>query len=609
MFRSIKFLKAIVSLTVIAALNAGGLNVYATDLVPSDDLKSGASVFVFRSSRKKPQERGGEAAGSRKGRAGGTVARREQFNKQLAADRKKKADQARARRLAAARAAARERNARLKLSNTLTARADAMMDKGDVAGAAVNYREALKANPKNADAAGSLSDALTVQGIELAGNDGNEAGVAPLEEAIKYDPNNSIAFAKLGEIYDAKNDTAKAILNYEKAVALDPGLTSVFMPLGLAYVDSGNAAKADMYLAKAEAAGIDTSDARFARIEVLSEQNKNTEALAAVDNIIRAEPLNAEAYYQRASIYSRSNDMAKANASYSEAVRIDPQMAAAWFDLGVSYYNQGDYANAVKAYQEVLRIDNTNARAHANLAATYRQLERFREANAEYKLAEANGLKGDADLYSEWGFCLGKTNEWDKSVVRLETAQNISPSAVDDTNVGWAYYNAAQADKAEKRDAEANAKLEKGKQSLQRAVSKDPELDAAYLNLGSTQNSLGEHEEARQSLDNALRLHNDWAIALNQLGLAYRGLNDLSTAISTFNRAVAVDGNNVMGLFNLGSAQYASGDKRGAKRTQDRLRKLRPDLADQLGNIIAGALLDEAGRQIRKKVRIPGLPF
>ena len=185
----------------------------------------------------------------------------------------------------------------------------------------------------------------------------------------------------------------------------------------------------------------------------------------------------------------------------------------------------------------------------------------------------------------------------------------MGTSAVDDTNVGWAYYNAAQADKAAQNDAEAKVKLEKGKESLQVAVQKDPNLDAAYMNLGSTQNSLGEHDEAVLSLNQAVRLHNDWAIALNQLGLAYRGTNNLSMALSQFDRVVTLDGNNIAGLFNLGSTQYASGDKRGAKRTQDRLRRLNPDLANRLGNIIAGRLIDEGTRRIMNKIRIPGIPF
>jgi cytochrome c-type biogenesis protein CcmH/NrfG len=80
-------------------------------------------------------------------------------------------------------------------------------------------------------------------------------------------------------------------------------------------------------------------------------------------------------------------------------------------------------------------------------------------------------------------------------------------------------------------------------------------------------------------------------------------------ALTQFNRVVALDGNNVTGLFNLGSAQHASGDKKGAKKTQERLRKLNPALANQLGSILAGKAIDAGKREIRKKIPIPRIPF
>ncbi len=82
-------------------------------------------------------------------------------------------------------------------------------------------------------------------------------------------------------------------------------------------------------------------------------------------------------------------------------------------------------------------------------------------------------------------------------------------------------------------------------------------------------------------------------------------MNNLGQAIAQFNRVVSIDGNNIGGLFNLGSAQYASGDKKGAKKTQDKLKRLNPALAEQLGGIIAGAVINEAGKQIKKAVKIP----
>ena len=109
----------------------------------------------------------------------------------------------------------------------------------------------------------------------------------------------------------------------------------------------------------------------------------------------------------------------------------------------------------------------------------------------------------------------------------------------------------------------------------------------------------------------ANELHPNWTIALNQLGLSYRGMNDLNSALQAFNAAVNADGNYVNGLFNLGKTQYATGDKKGAKKTQDRLSKLDNQLAAQLGSIIAGKLIEAGTNEVKKKIpfSIPKFPF
>jgi tetratricopeptide (TPR) repeat protein len=604
-------IRTFVSFLLILSILSTGLviDVKANDLVPESDLSGGASVFVFRGSRKQPQERGAVRSFSSGGAS--VNVRRERVKNQIAVNRKKKADAAKARAAAVARARARERNRKLRLSNTLTATAEKQLAEGNLAGATVNFREALKANPNNADAKLGLSEALTATGIVMAGDAQNDSAVSYFEEAVKLDPKNGSAFAKLGEIHDAKGRNAQAIDAYEKALKLDPEFSSLYMPLGLAYAQEGKATEAEAYLNKAKAAGFDSPEAQMARILILSKQGRDAEALAMIDDVLRSEPQNASAHYQKATIFGKTNQTDKAVASYRDAVKIDPNLAAAWFDLGVIYYNQEKYADALPAYQTVVKIEPENYKAQANLASTFRQLERFAEANAAYKAAEP-GNKTNADLYSEWGYCLGKTNEWDKSTARLNTARELSPNAVDNNNAGWGYYNAARNDRANNRPPEeSQAKLELGKQYLETAVQQDPKLDAAQMNLGATKNSLGDFAGAVVALNAALALRSDWVIAMNQLGLAYRGSNDMTNALAQFQRVSSLDANNAFGLLNLGEVYHLTGNKKEAKKVQVRLKKINPALANQLNSFFSGkAVVDDAKRKIENKVpKVPGVRF
>lgn len=606
MSRPARIAKSFLVLIIIASLNFAG-PAPLDDLVPTDDITGGASVFVFRGSSKRPQA--GPAAAKRYRSDGTRSARvRARIGGQLSASQRRKSDQSRARSAAVARARARERNARLRQSNILTARAEEQLAGGEIDPAVENFREALKLNARNVDASTGLSDALTVKGIEAAGTDGNSAA-AFLEEAVKLNEKNEIACAKLGEIYDASDRNADAIKFYEMALAADPELSALYLPIGLAYLEADKPTEAADYLLKAETSGVENSELKFARGVLLVKQNREGEALADFEAVIAAEPRNAEAHYQRATILERAGRLDDALAAYKQAVNIEPTLTDAWFALGTIYYNSGAYDKSVEAYQNVLRYDANNARAHANLASAYRQLEQYPEANAEYRAANEKGIDKDADLYSEWGYCLGKTHEWDKSVARLGTASELSPTAVDNSNLGWAYYNAGRQDKADKNDENAAKNFELAKLSLQKAVEIDPKLDAAYLNLGATNNSLGDFEAAVAALNLALGLRGDWVIAMNQLGLAYRGSGDLAAAIDQFSRVTTLDSANRLGLYNLGEVYFLAGNKKEAKKVHDRLKKVDPTLANSLNDVLTGrVVLDDAKRKL-KVPKIPRIPF
>jgi len=576
--------------------------VAAQDLVATEDISSGSSVFVFRDSRKKPQARSASGRAVRS-EGSGHVGNSRAAGQIAAAAKKRRTDAIAARKKAAVAAA----NQKIARSNMLTAKAEISLDNDQTDLAITNFRAALAQNPKNTRATDGLSNALTAKGIETASDTNNEAAMPFFEEAIKFDKQNDVAYAKLGAIHDAKGRPDKAAANYEKAVAINPAFTSLYPPLGLMYLDKGEIAKAENCLQKSDAAGIDTAETRFMHGVLYFKQNKNAEALAAFDRTLEFDRRYAPALYYRGQLLDRMGQQDQAIAAYQKTLEIEPSNSAASFDMGVDYYNKGDYANAAMAYERTIKIDNGNAQAHANLASTYRQLERFADANAEYKIASAT-IK-TADLYSEWGYCLGKTADWDKSVARLNTASELSPTAIDNSNVGWAYYNEANTQTAAKNDAAAKTNYELGKTYLQKAVAQDPKLDAAYLNLGSTHNALGEFQEAVKVLNVAVGLHQNWVIAINQLGLGFRGLNDLVSAVATFKRAVDLDGRNTFGLFNLGESYFASGNKKEAKKVHDRLAKIDPALAVQLDNVIAGRVVDAAKQKVEQKIKIPRIPF
>ncbi|HMT09238.1 MAG TPA: tetratricopeptide repeat protein, partial [Pyrinomonadaceae bacterium] len=352
--------------------------VAAQDFVESNSLAGGGSAFVFRGSKSRPQAAAGIGyASSGEGAGGAGRARRTRTNAQIAAAAKKrKAAAALARKKAIIAAA----NKKIQLSNTLTAKAEKSMDADMTDAAITDYRAALVQNPKNTRASNGLSDALTDKGVVIAGETNSSAAIPLFDEAIKLDPKNDVAYARLGAVYDTAGQKDKAVANYEKAIAINPELAELQGTLGLAYIENGDIAKAEAALAKTGSA--DTVDIRTLKALVLFKQNKNQEALAAFDKLLEMDQRNVAAHYYRGQVYTRMDNNSSAIAAYKKALEIEPNYAPANYEIGVIQYNSGKYNDAVASYQAVTAADPKNYQAHANLASSYRQLERYADANA-----------------------------------------------------------------------------------------------------------------------------------------------------------------------------------------------------------------------------------
>lgn len=600
-------IKIIFSLIVGVSILFGNSPQNAQDLMPGDDLSLGASVFVFRKSRTNPQSKSTSRRYFLRNSVSRPTTPRHRFGNVAAIKYKRKSSATN--QTLTAKNQERKRNAaaaRLKLSETLTAKADALLENKETDKAIETYQTALKNNPANQNAKLGLSEAYIIKGDETFAAGGGEAAKPFYEAAIKTDDSNYAVYAKLAQVFEEMKLTDDALANYDKALKINPAAAELFVPVASIYYQKDDFATAEVYLRKAEINISETSDAVFLRGLLHYKRNENEKALAAFNKLLNYDPDFIEAYLYQAEVYERLNRNKEAIFTYRRTVEKEPRSIEAWFDLGAASYNQGDYATAETAYKKVIELDSNHADAHANLASVYRQLMKYTEANGEYKIAAVN-IKDDPDLFSEWGFCLGKVDEWDTAIARLQTAKDLSPDSIDYTNLGWGYYNAAQNDNKAKNETAAQAKFAQGKEVLQKAVELNPKFDAAHLNLGITYTGLGEYQNAVDSLTKANILHKDWVIGVNELGVAFRKLNNLPEAISQFQKVIKIDDKFALGYFNLGEAQNKLGRKKEAKKTLSQLKQLNPGLAKRLDDMIEGRIKDEAEQQIRK--RIPKLPF
>lgn len=466
----------------------------------------------------------------------------------------------------------------------------------------VAYRNAIKLDAKNQNAKLGLSDSLTGKAAEFLEADKLLDAEELLKEAIALNSQNSAAFAGLGEYYDAIGDDneskANAIKNFEKALLIDKDLTEIYAPLGIFYYKLGDIVKADGYLTKAVETNPADAETQYYLGLVRYKQTRFNDAETAFRQAIKLYENSpdvgklsqniADAHFYLGEIYDILNRTDDAFTEYEEATKLNPKYVEALFEMGVINYNRGNYAEAVNNYKKVTQLKNDNWEGYSNLGDAYRKLGKYGDAEGVYRIA-TQFIKNDAELYSSYGFVLGAQSKWDGAITTLNSAISKSPNVLDYTNLGWAYYNSAQADLKANRQTEATAKLKLGRDALQKAVALKPDFAPPYLNLGITLTDLGEYQASVEALKRGTELRKNWIDAHNELGIAYRKLNDFENAAKQFQKTVEIDDKYASGYFNLGEAEVMRGNIKAAQNAHDKLKKLNLLYANNLRIMILKA--------------------
>lgn len=118
-------------------------------------------------------------------------------------------------------------------------------------------------------------------------------------------------------------------------------------------------------------------------------------------------------------------------------------------------------------------------------------------------------------------------------------------------------------------------------ESYERALRISPEEEGTWLALGQSQMDLGQTERAIQTYRKALGIRPESAPAYLALGDAYQTLGRLDLAIANFRECVRYDPDSAKGWYGLAVAYHLDRQAENSDLAQLRLRKLDPAVADR----------------------------
>lgn len=605
--------KAVVGAGLTSTLLMGSLPVSGQELVSVSDITGGSSVFVFRSSSKAaPRKFVSRTRTERTKPQRAETARK--VNKQYIALSKVAPRRTRT-------AVVTPDDPRLPKVKTMPASEAAklfagvgeyFMDRDDFNQAIDYFRESIQLDKTYPVGRNGLSEALALKGNEELAR--NAAGPARrfFEEALTYNAKNAPALFGLGEVYSLEEKDSEARASYEKALASDRELTEIYVPLGILYFKAGEIAKADDLLSKALAIAPNDAETQYFLGLVRTTQTQYSEALQAFNKAKSLDPANPDAFYQAGDAQLRLNKPAEAIKDFKRATELKADYFEAWMGLGDANYESNNWEAAVTAYKEATRLKNDNAEAYENLADAYRQIPNYVQAEASYKLAalfierKPNFNKEQAaDIYSKAAYMVAKQCEisvkqgsrcrWGDAITYIDKGSKYSKTGVDNTNLGWAYYNAAKEDLSFRNDAAARPKLEKARTALLTAVNDRGSVSAgALMNLGRVLSDMNDMNGAIDAFNKAIQKEPNWVFAINELGSVYRKQNNYKEAAKQFRIAAGKEEKNPVIQFNLGEAELLAGNVGEAKKSYDKLRKM-----GKIGSDLAARLAQLSGGKIK----------
>ena len=376
-----------------------------------------------------------------------------------------------------------------------------------------HLRKYLGAYPDNLYARKMLAQAL------LKNAQPSDA-VEALAPALKEPSEDPQLLALAGESYLQARNYGKATDYFEKASALAPKAAVLHTSLGLSRIGAGQQEKGLADLATAAALDPKNQRAGMALVQAELSLKHYDKALAAVQNLEKAQPDSPEVQNAKGGIYMVKGDRAAARAAFEKAVALQPTYFAAVTNLAQLDMQDKQPDAAKKRFEAVLAKDAKNFGAMAALAEIAVAQNRPEEATTLLEKASNANPDAIAPVLKLGGHYL-RTKQAPKALTLARKYQTLHP-----TN-------------ADLLDLLGQAQMGTGDQTgaldtYSKLVNVMPKSALAQMRMATVQVQMKNQDAAADSLKRAVELQPDFIPAYAaQVELAVRqGRSDDALAIA-----------------------------------------------------------------------------
>lgn len=331
-----------------------------------------------------------------------------------------------------------------------------------------------------------------------------ESGAAAtLEKALAFNPENGLAWLRLGQVHWLTGNCEGAMQTWERAVRLQPGNTLAWLELGLAYLALERQSDAIRAFSQAEAQ-------RYLYLQG-QEADRSGDYLQAISwyemsVTLEETKLALEALARDYQNVGRASDAIWAWRKLAEITLADDP--AHWKALGRAAELEQDWGTALAAYERGAKLTEDSYSIFAfrcHQAYICKWIGDFTRARHYVELAAKAQPSSMGGLYLEMGHLEHRQRDYDAAMSWYSRANAIDPqSALPELYQGVTALEQGDLDGAES--------------FLQAALAQDQKSPDIYYHLGQCAHERGDLERAIAYLRQAIALHPgrpwDWKVAL-----------------------------------------------------------------------------------------------
>ncbi len=339
-----------------------------------------------------------------------------------------------------------------------------------------------------------------------------------------------------------------------------------------------------------------TSEGLYLKGMAFSIMQDYNRALRLIEESLRINPKNPNAYSQLGFLLSKLNRHEQAVDAYKEAVSLNPEDYKSFFGLGFAYIRINEYQKAVGPLIQCTTINSNFPDAFYRLGLTYETLGQLEKAAVAYQqFIEINPGPVWTGL-NQLGAVYVKMSQYDQAILAFQEVLQSNPTDLKAIyNLAYAYDMSGQYDLA----APLYRKL----------ISLNPKDARSYNELlFRLFDKAGQYEKAIEIGQEIIRQSSDNPNDYYNLGIIYYKKEDYETAMEAYKKALSLNPNFDPAYYNIGLVRFKQKEYLKAVEAFLKFIEFKPDNPDAHYNIGAGYLqikkYDEAIEFLQRTIKL-----